>query len=296
MPPRNVVPKPVQKPHPPLWVACSRRDTIHLAAQKGIGALTFAFIDPEEARALGRRLLRARSADEGVPIGKAVNPNVACVTTFMCAPTEEEAHRPRPRGRQLLRLLARPTTTSSASTSPASPTCGRVPAAARRGRATRPRCAAAVEQERLGAKVAQDGVSGLRGAVGTPDQIREYLRRYEEAASTRSSSCRRPARTSTSTSWRALELFGREVLPEFMEREERDRRGQGQASWSRSSRRPWPARSTRRRRSPRPTTRSPPSPRRIADTTGGEGLKKFLDDFERDRAAGVRDPGAGIAG
>src|ERR671921_1773673 len=50
MPPRNVVPKPVQKPHPPLWVACSRRDTIHLAAQKGIGALTFAFIDPEEAK------------------------------------------------------------------------------------------------------------------------------------------------------------------------------------------------------------------------------------------------------
>ena len=49
MPPRNVVPKPMQKPHPPLWVACSRRDTILLAAQKGIGALTFAFIDPEEA-------------------------------------------------------------------------------------------------------------------------------------------------------------------------------------------------------------------------------------------------------
>src|SRR6202167_1783088 len=30
MPVRNVVPKPVQKPHPPLWVACSRRETIHL--------------------------------------------------------------------------------------------------------------------------------------------------------------------------------------------------------------------------------------------------------------------------
>ncbi|HEY5155897.1 MAG TPA: LLM class flavin-dependent oxidoreductase, partial [Acidimicrobiales bacterium] len=34
MPPRNVVPKPAQKPHPPLWVACSRRDTILLAAEK----------------------------------------------------------------------------------------------------------------------------------------------------------------------------------------------------------------------------------------------------------------------
>src|SRR5919109_1132230 len=39
MPPRNVVPKPVQRPHPPLWVACSRRETIRLAAEKGVGAL-----------------------------------------------------------------------------------------------------------------------------------------------------------------------------------------------------------------------------------------------------------------
>src|SRR5919112_5731770 len=31
MPPRNVVPKTRQKPHPPLWVACSRKETIHLA-------------------------------------------------------------------------------------------------------------------------------------------------------------------------------------------------------------------------------------------------------------------------
>ena len=40
IPPRNVVPKPVQKPHPPLWVACTRRDTIMLAAELGIGEIT----------------------------------------------------------------------------------------------------------------------------------------------------------------------------------------------------------------------------------------------------------------
>src|SRR3954468_7473088 len=34
IPPRNVMPKPKQKPHPPLWVACSRRDTILMAARK----------------------------------------------------------------------------------------------------------------------------------------------------------------------------------------------------------------------------------------------------------------------
>ena len=51
MPPRNVVPKPLQRPHPPLWVACSRRDTIHLAATKGIGALSFSFVEADEAKA-----------------------------------------------------------------------------------------------------------------------------------------------------------------------------------------------------------------------------------------------------
>src|SRR2546421_79798 len=90
MPPRNVVPKPVQKPPPPIWVACSRRDTILLAAEKGIGALTFAFIDPEEAvHWVGDYY--STMADKGAPVGRAVNANVACVTTFMCAPTEEEA-------------------------------------------------------------------------------------------------------------------------------------------------------------------------------------------------------------
>src|SRR3989440_3415544 len=45
MPPRNVVPKPVQKPHPPMWVACSRREPIHFAARNGIGALSFSFVN-----------------------------------------------------------------------------------------------------------------------------------------------------------------------------------------------------------------------------------------------------------
>ena len=59
MPPRNVVPKPFQKPHPPLWVACSRRETIHLAARNGIGALSFSFVEPEDAGQVGDGVLRA---------------------------------------------------------------------------------------------------------------------------------------------------------------------------------------------------------------------------------------------
>src|SRR2546421_4816778 len=43
MPSRNVIPKPLQKPHPPLWVASSRRETTMVAARLGMGSLAVAF-------------------------------------------------------------------------------------------------------------------------------------------------------------------------------------------------------------------------------------------------------------
>jgi alkanesulfonate monooxygenase SsuD/methylene tetrahydromethanopterin reductase-like flavin-dependent oxidoreductase (luciferase family) len=83
MPCRNVLPKPMQKPHPPLWVACSRRETIHLAARSGIGALTFSFIDPGEAGKWVHEYYDILKR-ECIPLGHAVNANVAMVTGFSC--------------------------------------------------------------------------------------------------------------------------------------------------------------------------------------------------------------------
>ena len=48
---RNVLPKPFQKPHPPLWVACSQIDTIEMAGRRGMGALGFQFVSAEAAEA-----------------------------------------------------------------------------------------------------------------------------------------------------------------------------------------------------------------------------------------------------
>ena len=56
-PARNVIPKPFQKPHPPLWVACSNISTIGSAGQWGMGALGFQFVTPEAARAWVHRVL-----------------------------------------------------------------------------------------------------------------------------------------------------------------------------------------------------------------------------------------------
>ena len=58
MPARNVIPKPLQKPHPPVWVACTRPSSVQMAAQKAIGALSFAYTGPEAAQGSGRRLLQ----------------------------------------------------------------------------------------------------------------------------------------------------------------------------------------------------------------------------------------------
>ena len=92
MPCRNLVPKPVQKPHPPMWLACSNRETIHVAAQLGLGALTFAFVDPAEARHWVDDYYRTFER-ECVPIGWMPNPNIAMVTGFSCHDDAEEARR-----------------------------------------------------------------------------------------------------------------------------------------------------------------------------------------------------------
>lgn len=40
-PPRVVLPRPIQQPHPPLWVACLQPDTYRVAAERGLGVLSF---------------------------------------------------------------------------------------------------------------------------------------------------------------------------------------------------------------------------------------------------------------
>ena len=85
MPCRNVIPKPVQKPHPPMWMACTNRDTIRVAAQHGLGALAFAFVDPDEARTWSAIYYDTIKSDECVPLGHFVNTGAAFnVTHGIC--------------------------------------------------------------------------------------------------------------------------------------------------------------------------------------------------------------------
>jgi alkanesulfonate monooxygenase SsuD/methylene tetrahydromethanopterin reductase-like flavin-dependent oxidoreductase (luciferase family) len=50
--PHPVLPRPIQRPHPPLFLACTKRDTVALAAEYGIGALVLGFAGIEEVAGL----------------------------------------------------------------------------------------------------------------------------------------------------------------------------------------------------------------------------------------------------
>ena len=224
MPPRNVVPKPMQKPHPPVWVACSRRETIHLAAQKGIGALTFAFINPEEATHWVTDYYDTL-AGECVPIGDAVNANVAAVTTFMCARTEEEALARGVEGGNFFGYsLAHYYVFGRHAPAQTDVWAEYQLQRADQGFSPEAVFAAANNSERLGAKVVEQGRTGLRGAIGTPDQIREYLQRFEEVGVDQVVFVSQAGKNRHEHIMESLELFGREVLPEFKERDDKAQR------------------------------------------------------------------------
>ena len=76
-----------------MWVACSRRETIHRAARAGLGALAFAFLEPEQAAHWVEEYYAIIKSDECVPIGHTVNPNIALVSGMSCHRDEDEAIR-----------------------------------------------------------------------------------------------------------------------------------------------------------------------------------------------------------
>ena len=50
--PHPVLPRPVQMPHPPLYLACTKSDTVALAAEYGVGSLVLGFSGPDDVAAL----------------------------------------------------------------------------------------------------------------------------------------------------------------------------------------------------------------------------------------------------
>jgi alkanesulfonate monooxygenase SsuD/methylene tetrahydromethanopterin reductase-like flavin-dependent oxidoreductase (luciferase family) len=297
MPPRNVVPKPVQKPHPPLWVACSRRDTILLAAQKGMGALTFAFIDPEEAEQWVADYERTL-IETCVPVGYSVNPQVACVTPMMLHGDEAEAIRRGAEGANFFGYsLGHYYVFGSHQPGVTDVWCEYEQRRAAAGYDPEA-VAAAVEHETLGAamtsRAAAGDTTGLRGCTGTPDQARQFLRRYEEAGVDQVIFVLQAGRNQHEHIMESIELFGHHVLPEFVERDA----GAERRKMERLA--PHIAAALARKPVAPPVDLAGYDivalPKQWATVTNDTALGAQLTKFADDRAAGRRDPSLGILG
>jgi alkanesulfonate monooxygenase SsuD/methylene tetrahydromethanopterin reductase-like flavin-dependent oxidoreductase (luciferase family) len=91
MPRRRVLPKPLQKPHPPLWGATSSEDGHRQVGALGLGLCSFAVgIPPEQVKDkidIYREAVRACTT----PVGAYVHDRAATFTMTVCAPSESEA-------------------------------------------------------------------------------------------------------------------------------------------------------------------------------------------------------------
>ncbi|HWN66233.1 MAG TPA: LLM class flavin-dependent oxidoreductase [Haliangium sp.] len=219
MPPRNVVPRPVQKPHPPLWVACSRRQTIHTAARKGIGALAFSFIEPEAAGAWVADYYRILASDECVPAGFAVNPGVALALPMMCHQDEDTAIERGIDGAHFFGYSLAHYYGMSRHAPGVTNIWNEFQE--RRDQVGFARSIVRAEDAPLGVQVLQHGLGSLRGAIGTPRQITELIERYEAAGVDQLIFVMQAGRNRHEHICESLELFGREVLPRFADRCER---------------------------------------------------------------------------
>ena len=214
MPPRNVVPKPLQKPHPPLWVACSRRDTIHLAARSGIGALSFSFVEPEDARHWVGEYYDLLSSEECVPRGFTVNPNVAVVLPMMVHPDEETAIERGIDGAHFFGYSLAHFYASTHVVGAADVWRDFVENRAEHGFA---REIVRAERAPLAVRLLQAGMGSLRGAIGTPEQVTELIQRYADAGVDQVIFVMQAGRNRHEHICESLELFGQQILPRFAE-------------------------------------------------------------------------------
>jgi len=90
IPSRSIIPKPLQKPHPPIWAAATSPQTWELAGRNGIGILGLTIFVSVPQLADRVRAYRA-ALREAKPVGKFVNDKVGAFTIVHVADSKADA-------------------------------------------------------------------------------------------------------------------------------------------------------------------------------------------------------------
>jgi alkanesulfonate monooxygenase SsuD/methylene tetrahydromethanopterin reductase-like flavin-dependent oxidoreductase (luciferase family) len=209
VPVRNVLPKPAQKPHPPLWMACGSREAILTAGAKGLGALNFSFADPSETRKWVDAYYSAVESADCVPAGFAVNAQVAATMPMYCHHDEAEAIERAADGVQFFAYGLGHYINFGV----------HAPGRTRLWEEfQRDRRKYGMGRAAMGPVGGELGAP-QRGAIGTPDQIRALLRQHEEAGLDQAIFIVQGGGMRHEHICESLELLATEVLPEFRDRD-----------------------------------------------------------------------------
>jgi alkanesulfonate monooxygenase SsuD/methylene tetrahydromethanopterin reductase-like flavin-dependent oxidoreductase (luciferase family) len=198
MPLRNVLPKPAQKPHPPLWVACSQLDTLAKCGEWGMGALGFQFVSADAAHAWVHAYYNAFVKRQQKLADYQTNPNIALVSFFMCAKTDEEA-RERADGDTFFQFSLKYYGATS-------------------GRQRPPPGTVNMWDEYNKWKKAnpEAHAAALRGGlIGSPETIRNKLKKFQASNIDQVVLLNQAGKNTHEHICESLELFAKEVMPEF---------------------------------------------------------------------------------
>ncbi|HTA08868.1 MAG TPA: LLM class flavin-dependent oxidoreductase [Streptosporangiaceae bacterium] len=228
----TVVPRPVQKPHPPLWVASTQPDTCALAGSKGLGLLMPQLGGPDSARE-GIAAYKAAVSAPADPIGAFVNDQCAL---FTCAFTSDDDDRARTLGGQaalwyLKCLGAIYANDWAGQPLEAVPDSYRFHAESRRkglltgGTLQTGMKSGDMTDPRAYEKMIDSGAF----CVGDPKHVVANLERYRQAGADRIVCVMQLAELRHDDLMRSIELFGREVIPAIRANEAAESAASGHA-------------------------------------------------------------------
>ena len=89
IPERNVLPKPLQKPHPPLWVTATNPDTVERAGRMGLGVAVFSFQSPKALEPLIKMYKKAIADPD--PVSDVINNKFLTIAPLLCLEDGDEA-------------------------------------------------------------------------------------------------------------------------------------------------------------------------------------------------------------
>ncbi len=191
---RNVLPKPLQKPHPPIWVACSQLETIEMAGRRGLGALGFQFVSADAAHAWVNAYYNAFTKRLEKLADYKPNPNIALVSGFMCCETDDEALR-RADGWTFFQFALR--------------------FYASHGAHIEPGTVDLWKEYQVWKETPSAQKQRTSGLIGSPDTLRRKLQKYHESNIDQVILLNQAGKNTHEDICSSLELFAREVMPEF---------------------------------------------------------------------------------